>query len=172
MYRFVVAAAALALTSGVVPASSASVPPTETLVLQAAGRTASTSFVTDPGRLYSIRVSGVYTYNGTTGLGHADCGHKDPEDARGWVNVGNVLIDGKVGGCASDAFTPTHYYVWGQPGTGKPFRFEIFANSYTGDDTGCLLVTVSTVYAGTATVPVPPQAPRAKSPGTCWGLTH
>ncbi len=163
-----VVAAAVATVVVSPPAGAGPVANTGVLLLEAAGKPVSTSFAPEPGRTYTISVSGVYTYDGTTGLGLADCGHKDPEDQSGWINVANVLLDGKVARCSVLPFTPTHSYTWAQPGTGAPFTFEIFANTYTFDDTGCLLVTVSD-GAVAPDVGIRDRAPAL--PPTCWRLT-
>jgi hypothetical protein len=161
------AAACLVLGHLAAPASAGLSPEENVLLLEAAGKPVTTSFLTDPNRLYAISVDGVYTYDGTLGLGLADCGHKDPEDETAWINVANVLVDGAAARCSVAPFTATHHYAWTQRGTGRPFTFVIYANAYTYDDTGCLAVTVSAVLP-TLGPPVPTGAPVLN---TCWRLT-
>ena len=151
--------AAVLVASGVLPvhlsgARAGAPPGVDALVLPAAGKRVATAFATERGSTYTIRVSGVYQYNGALGLGFMDCGHKDPENQGGWINVANVLLDGRVARCSLEPFSPTHSYEWTQQGTGQPFTFEIYANSYTSDDSGCLLVTVADDTPGVADVVV------------------
>ena len=162
-------AAALGVVAPVPSHASRPVPRADAvLLLEAAGYPVSTTFDTEPERAYTITVSGVYTYDGTLGLGLADCGHKDPEDETSWINWANVLVDGRSARCTSQPFQQTHSYTWTQPGTGAPFQFEIYANTYTDDDTGCLVVTVSEVG-----MEVPAGVPGSGpvQPRRCWRMT-
>lgn len=158
------AAATLLPLLGAGPAGAYAPARGEVLVLVAAGYPVSTSFATDPARRYTITVTGQYEYDGINGLGFSDCGHKDPEqNAGGWINVANVGLDNKVAYCSVMAWDQTHTYTWEQSGTGAPFTFVIFANTYTTDDYGCLLVRVTDAAATPpAGLPGPaPDVPRA-----------
>lgn len=167
MRRAVLAAVVLVLGAAVAPTDALTGPRGDVLLLEAAGYPAATSFATDPARRYTITATGVYTYDGTLGLGLADCGHKDPESEAGWMNVANVLLDGRPAACSVQPVSGTHTYTWQQRGTGRPFGFVVLANAYTADDTGCLVIQV---YDAAAPAPagVPLAAPTV--PGTCWRL--
>ena len=133
-------ATACALACAAPPAGATLASRPEVLVVQAPNQPASTLGVMRSGRLYTVTVTGQYTYDRAFAL--ADCGHKDPAGPNSWIPHANLKVDGNVAQCVVQPFTPTHTYQWVQPGTGRPFVFEIVTQTDDDDDTGALVVTV------------------------------
>ena len=131
----IVAAVALAV-AGAPPAPALRLP-LDVLLLSASGAPAATQR-TQEGRPYTVRVTGVYSYNDAVGL--SDCGHADPQGPESWQPRINVALDDNAALCFAQPFDKTHSYEWTQVGTGSPFVFRIL--TVGDDDSGDLIVTV------------------------------
>lgn len=132
---------ALLLAGGIGPASAAARLPVAVLAVAPDAPPQPTSFPTRSDRTYTVLVSGVYMYDGR--FGQADCGHKDPAGHQPWINEPNFTLDGSAARCVFLEFDDAHTYQWVQPGTGRPFAFDIPGGTYdTSDDVGALLVAV------------------------------